>query len=208
MPADTSASRGDPDASNGYEALATDFLARRSASSVGAATVRAWAALLPPNASVLDLGCGSGVPISQALVDAGCAVAGVDASPTLIAAFRAQFPAASAECCAVEHSSFFDRQFDGVVAWGLMFLLAPNAQATLVHRVATALKPGGRFLFTAPAQRCEWTDVLTGRTSISLGADAYRGLIEGAGMILERETEDEGENHYYVARRSAGGGGL
>jgi 2-polyprenyl-3-methyl-5-hydroxy-6-metoxy-1,4-benzoquinol methylase len=52
----------------------------------------------PQGAIVLDLGCGSGVPISQAIADEGLTVYGVDASPSMIAAFRAWFPEAAAEC--------------------------------------------------------------------------------------------------------------
>jgi hypothetical protein len=54
-------------------------------------------------------------------------------------------------------------------------------------------------LFTAPREACEWKDAMTGLRSESLGAPAYRRLLETAGLVLLDETEDEGENHYYVA---------
>lgn len=165
--------------------------------SIGVATVRDWAESLPPSGSVLDLGCGHGIPISQALIDEGLAVYGIDASPSLIAAFRFRFPNAPVECSAIEDSRFFARKFDGVVAWGLMFLLAPDVQATLIHKVALALRPGGRFLFTAPHQACEWPDNLTGQKSSSLGSTTYRRIVESEGLTLIGETEDEGRNHYY-----------
>ena len=189
------------DRSNGYEAVSGEFITGRTRSSVGAATVRQWAKALPPGGDVLDLGCGPGAPISQTLVDEGLNVYGVDASPSMIAAFRARFPHASAERSDVEDSQFFGRSFDGVVAWGLMFLLPPDAQVNLIHKVAAGLKPGGRFLFTAPRQICEWSDNLTGRKSVSLGSDAYRRILESAGLLLDDETEDEGENHYYFVRK-------
>jgi hypothetical protein len=88
-----------------------------------------------------------------------------------------------------------------VVAWGLIFLLAPEAQADLIHKVSRALKPGGRFLFTAPRQACEWADNLTAQTSVSLGSDAYRQILETAGLRLHDQAEDEGENHYYFVRK-------
>lgn len=190
-----------PDASNGYEAVAGEFVSRRTRSSIGARIVREWARTLPAGAEVLDLGCGHGVPISAALVDEGATLYGVDASPSLIAAFRARFPDATVDCSAVEDSRLFERSFDGVVAWGLIFLLTPEAQARLIARVAAALKPGGRFLFTAPQQPCEWSDVLTGRNSVSLGADEYRRLIEVSGMTVDREVDDEGQNHYYFVHK-------
>lgn len=146
------------------------------------------------------------MPISQAFVDAGFTVYAVDASPSMAAAFRSRFPQARVECAAVEESQFFGRTFDGVLAWGLIFLLAPEAQTNLIHKVARALKPGGRFLFTAPRQVCEWPDNLTGQASVSLGLEAYRQILEAAGLVLAGEAEDEGENHYYFAHKPGGDG--
>lgn len=191
------------DASNGYEAVAGDFMSSRSGT-IGVATVRRWARLLPPGGAVLDLGCGHGVPVSAALLDEGLAVHGVDASGALIAEFRARFPQAPAEQGDVETSPFFDRRFDGVIAWGLVFLLDEEAQGRLIRRVAGALEPGGRFLFTAPHQVCGWRDVLTSRESRSLGSDGYRRLLEAAGLVVEGEEADEGGNHYFLARRPEG----
>jgi len=187
------------DPSNGYEAVANGFISGRVRSSVGASTVREWAKTLPKGATVLDLGCGSGVPISQTIVDEGLTVCGVDASPSMIAAFQARFPEAASECRPVEESEFFGRAFDAVVAWGLMFLLPPVVQAKLIAKVSRALKPGGNFLFTSPHQLCEWADNLTGRKSQSLGSAEYRRLLAANGLMVQNETEDEGNNNYYFA---------
>jgi SAM-dependent methyltransferase len=187
------------DRSNGYEAVASEHIARRSPS-IGVATVRAWAQSLGPNAAVLDLGCGDGVPISLALINDGFDVYGVDASPSMVAAFHARFPQAPVACEAAEDSRFFDRSFDGILAWGLMFLLPPEAQQVLIRRVAVALNPGGRFLFTSPAQACAWPDAVTGRPSLSVGAESYRALLSEADLVLVGEHQDEGDNHYYEVR--------
>lgn len=191
----------DDDPSHGYEAAAAEFMVRRARSEIGVATVREWARPLPPGTPILDLGCGSGTPIAAALMDDGFVVYGVDASPTLTAAFRSRLPHAHAACERVEESRFFGRTFDGVLAVGLLFLLAADVQRHLIGRVAAALNPGGRFLFASPAEACTWTDVLTGRRSQSLGADAYEAALSGAGLTLVGEYVDEGGNHYYDARR-------
>ena len=46
------------DPPNGYEAVATEFIAGRQRSGVGVTTVRAWERSLPQGATILDLGCG------------------------------------------------------------------------------------------------------------------------------------------------------
>lgn len=190
------------DTANGYERIADQFLAARGRAStgIGVAQVRAWARSLPPHATVLDLGAGSGLPLAKVLLDEGLTVYAVDASPTLVAAFRSQFPDVAVACESVEQSDFFGRRFDAILAWGLWFLLPPATQLDLLGRIASALNPGGRLLFTAPAQACTWLDVMTGQESRSLGAEAYRSRLTALGFRSVREYEDEGENHYYDAR--------
>lgn len=192
------------DKSNGYECVASVFIAERgrNSSGIGASVVADWSQTLLRGATVLDLGCGTGVPISQVLIERGCNVYGVDASPTMVAAFRVRFPTVSVECAAVEDSDFFGRTFDAVVGWGLFFLLDVEVQRRLVAKVAAVLPSGGRFLFTAPSQSCSWADAMTGRTSISLGYEAYRNALEVEGLSLVGTHRDEGENHYYFAQKT------
>jgi 2-polyprenyl-3-methyl-5-hydroxy-6-metoxy-1,4-benzoquinol methylase len=186
------------DHSAGWDAVAEQFMAIRSM--VGANLVRSWAkSSLPSSAAILDIGCGSGVPIARTLVEDGFSVWGIDASPALIAACRRHLPDMPAACEPAQHSAFFDRTYVGVVSIGLVFLLAPVDQQQLLGTVASVLEPGGRFLFSAPRERCEWKDTLTGRTSTSLGADAYAGHLATAGLDLLQCHSDEGGNHYYEA---------
>jgi 2-polyprenyl-3-methyl-5-hydroxy-6-metoxy-1,4-benzoquinol methylase len=187
------------DPSNGYEAAAARYMAARSR--IGADVVRRWALSLPLEAAALDLGCGHGVPVTEALLAAGCNVHAIDASPSLVSAFRERFPDVPVACEAADLSTFLDSQYDGIVAWGLMFLLTPAAQGRVITNVSLALMPGGTFLFTAPSQSCTWTDVLTGQLSTSLGAPAYHDLLAGEGLVVREEGDDEGGNHYYVAKK-------
>jgi cyclopropane fatty-acyl-phospholipid synthase-like methyltransferase len=152
---------------------------------------------LAPGATVLDLGCGSGVPITQVLVEGGFNVFGVDASPTLVEKFRERFPGISVECCAVEDSDFFDRTFDAIVAWGLMFLLPAETQLALIGRVARVLRPAGQFLFTSPWQVHTWIDNMTRLPSVSLGRETYERELIANGLVLTGNAVDRGENYYY-----------
>jgi hypothetical protein len=120
----------------------------------------------------------------------------------MVAAFRARFPTVPVECAAVEDSDFFGRTFDGVVAWGLFFLLDAEVQRRLIAKVAAVLPNGVGLLFTSPSQSCSWADAMTGRTSISLGLDAYRNALEAEGMSLVGTHRDDGDNHYYFARKA------
>lgn len=188
------------DKSNGYEEIAELFISERD-SVTGVATVRQWSRILARGSAILDLGCGHGVPISQALMEEGFTVYGVDASASLMESFRKRFPSAHAECSAIEDSAFFRRTFDAVVAVGLMFLLHPEIQSLLIRKVNQALNSNGRFLFTSPKEKCIWQDILTRRESVSLGAQHYRNIVQAEGLILVGEMSDEGGNHYYSVRK-------
>jgi SAM-dependent methyltransferase len=189
------------DPSRGWNAIAQEFIAARS--DIGAEVVRRWARRLPSGGAVVDVGCGSGAPVSVVLAEEGFKVFGIDASPALVAAFRRRFPSAEVACETAETSGFFRRRFEGVVAIGLLFLLPADDQREVIDRVARALEPGGRFLFSAPRQPCEWKDTLTGRPSLSLGEEDYRAALERAGLRLAGHHVDEGRNDYFDAVRTS-----
>jgi SAM-dependent methyltransferase len=154
---------------------------------------------MPRGAAVIDLGCGPGFPITEVLVAEGFSVFGVDAAPTFVEAFRRNLPNTPVACEAVQDSMFFDRTFDGVLAWGLIFLLSIEDQRRLIQRMAGQLIPGGRLLFTSPAEPIVWNDAMTGLESRSLGADEYRRHLSAVGLSVTSEYEDEGQNHYFDA---------
>lgn len=189
------------DKSNGYESVAATFMRHRgkSVSGIGTSAIRQWVRALPTGAVVLDLGCGTGLPITHVLVEEKLTVYGIDASPTLVAAFRQNFPGAPVACEAAEESTFFNRQFDAVIAVGLLFLVPEHVQETIIQKVSRALNPGGKFLFTSPFVKTEWIDILTGQGSTSPGADTYQAWLSASGLTLQGEFEDEGDNHYYDA---------
>lgn len=195
------------DGSNGYEAIATRYISGRGTRSfvgdaIGASVVKTWAASFPAGAIVLDLGCGPGEPSTRILQQGGLKTFAVDASPTMVAAFRERFPGVPVELNTVEASAFFNRTFDGVLAWGLLFLLEPAAQALVIEKVARVLAPHGRFLFTAPKQPLEWLDVMTNQRSYALGEDRYQLLLRAAGLTWVDSAEDEGGNHYYFVEKA------
>jgi SAM-dependent methyltransferase len=185
------------DRANGYEEHANAFMRARDLR-IGMTVVREWARGFVPGAAVLELGCGHGA-MTAVLLDEGMTVYGVDASPTLLRAFRERFPAVEVECAAAEESTYFDRTFDGVIAVGLIFLLPEAAQRIVFAKVANALKEGGKFLFTAPREACTWVDALTQQESRSLGVEAYEALLHDLRFEVSCGRLDEGENHYIFA---------
>ena len=188
------------DMSNGYDAIAKNYIELRSANGVG--IIKDWAASFPHKATILDVGCGNGLPVSQVIIARGLKLVGLDVSTKMVAAFKQNFPDTEVIYGPAETSDIFQRSFDGIIAVGLIFLLPANSQAKVLQRMAGALNPGGRLLFTAPKQICSWTDILTEKRSVSLGAKAYKGILEQEGLLVTNEAVDEGGSHYYAARKA------
>jgi len=100
---------------------------------------------LPPDAGVLDVGCGTGA-VSEALAKAGAGrIVGVDPSPGYIAHVSAsvgrQFPHASFEVGDAMALRFPDDRFDAAVC-GLVLNFVPDAAAA-VREMRRVVRPGG-----------------------------------------------------------------
>lgn len=187
------------DHSNGYEKIAPRFIKHREQdrARIGAVAVREWAKSLAPGSAVLDIGCGSGIPITQTLISEEMKIYAIDASAAMVRRFKENFPDVPVACESVEDSNFFNLKYDGIIAWGLMFLFSEETQERLIKKIAEALKTNGQFIFTAPWQKTEWEDLMTGRSSRSLGKEKYRELLSAAGLSWTEEFEDKAGNYYY-----------
>jgi SAM-dependent methyltransferase len=180
-----------------YEAHAHEFLRGRDTSPIGIRVVDEWSRSLRTGATVIELACGGGYPITRVLNAAGLQLWAVDSSPTLVAEFRSRFPTIPVQCAKVQETDFFGCKYEGAIAIGLLFLLSESDQATLISRVAEILVPSGRFLFTAPIEVGIWTDMNTGIECRSLGRDSYEGFLTNAGFRIVATHTDKGANNYY-----------
>ena len=112
-------------------------------------------ALLPPHPSMLDLGCGAGIPCTALLAQHG-EVTGVDISARQIELARRKVPQArfiEADMTAVELPA---GSFDAVTAFYSIAHVPRARHGTMFQRIATWLRPGGYLL---AALGCGDTDV-------------------------------------------------
>ena len=163
-------------------------------------------ASLPAGASVLDVGCGNGIPVTRTLLAAGCHVLGVDSSAKMLAKFQVNCPGTPSVCSTIEACDLHGRMFDAAVAWGVIFHLTHAVQAMAIAKVSEALKPGGLFLFTSGDENGSVEGgVMNGVTFpyYSFTVDGYRDLLRTHGLTLIETHYDAGHNLYYLARRES-----
>jgi len=95
--------------------------------------------------AVLDVGCGTGAALARLLDRTSCQVAGIDASPTMIAAARRRLGArAQLQVGAIEDAPFCPAGFDAVLALNVMYFA--DRQGRFAAALRRQLKPGGRLI--------------------------------------------------------------
>lgn len=136
-----------------------------------------------PGRQVLDLGCGTGLPIARYLTDRRCRVTGVDGAATMIDIFRENLPDATAI-----HADMRDldpgERFDVILAWNSFFHLAPADQRAMFSVFAAHAAPRAILMFTAGAKAGEPVGQVEGAPvyHASLDPSEYRALLTAHGF--------------------------
>jgi ubiquinone/menaquinone biosynthesis C-methylase UbiE len=187
-----------------YDLIADWFGSDRGRTGVG--ETLAMAAQLPPDAHILDLGCGNGVPLAEALVKAGYQVTGLDSSIGMLERFRRNLPHTNAIHGDARDCPFPDESFDAAISVGMLFHLPPKEQPGVFASVWRVLKQGALFLFTAAqienASEEGITGTMDGVTFHYYALPDYRELIAEHGFSLINVHDDPGVATYFTARKS------
>src|SRR5262249_8266450 len=109
--------------------LIADWYPSDRGRTVGVAEALAVAATLPAHSRILDTGCGNGVPIPEALVNAGHRVVGLDSSAGMLDHFQANLPGTSVVRGDARRCPFVNGGFDAAISMGMMVYPPPRDQA-------------------------------------------------------------------------------
>jgi SAM-dependent methyltransferase len=164
--------------------------------------------LVPAGGSILDLGCGAGLPISGYLIRQGYAVVGVDSSGPLIELCRGRFP--DREWIVADMRTLdLERRFAGVIAWDSFFHLSPEDQQAMFPVFARHAAEGAALMLTSgPRHGCvlaefEGEPLYHG----SLDPEEYRAELDETGFaVVDYVIEDPtcGWHTVWLAQRRRG----
>ncbi|GLY86061.1 class I SAM-dependent methyltransferase [Actinoallomurus iriomotensis] len=184
----------------GYDALSYHYRSDDADEDRYAPWLSVLKARLPANGSVLDIGCGCGVPVARSLAKAGHDVTGVDISAVQIERARRLVAGGTFIQADATRLDLPSGAFDAVVCLYALIHMPLDEQPRLLQRIAGWLRPSGWLLATAGQ------DAWTGTEDRWLGgpaamwwsqADAatYRSWIEQAGLeVSAQEFVPEGDS--------------
>jgi SAM-dependent methyltransferase len=169
--------------------------------------------LLPAGGSVLDLGCGAGVPSTRRLAER-FRVVGADISDVQIGLARENVPTANFLRADLLDLAFPDGTFDGVVAFYSISHIPREEHPQLFSRIKRWLRPGGMFLASLGAGDISgWTGEWLGVPMFfsSHDAETNRRALAEAGLeivhaeaVTMREPEGDATFLWVICRVEAG----
>jgi ubiquinone/menaquinone biosynthesis C-methylase UbiE len=132
----------------GYDRVAERYLASKDLEDPATlAVLEELTRELPPDAAVLDLGCGAGVPATGWLAQR-FAVTGVDISVRQLELARRHVPSATFLQADMTQLEFAPETFDAVVALHSIIHVPRAEHPALIGNIHRWLRPGGVFLAT------------------------------------------------------------
>jgi SAM-dependent methyltransferase len=171
--------------------------------------VEEFAGLVPLGGSVLDLGCGAGVPSTRRLAES-FSVVGVDISAEQIARARRNVPRAELLQADMRRVDFRAGSFDRVCSLYSIAHVPREDHAPLVASIRRWLRPGGMFLATLGTGDLDaWTGEWLGVPMFfsSHPAPENRRLLAAAGLepmhdeiVTVREPEGEAVFQWVICR--------
>jgi SAM-dependent methyltransferase len=149
-------------------------------------------ALLPPGASILDIGCGSAEPIARYFIERGYEVTGADSSAALIGICKSRFPKLDWLVADMRDLSL-NRHFGGILAWDSFFHLCPEDQRVMFPIFRSHAAPKASLMFTSGPSHGEAIGTYEGEPLYhgSLDGEEYRSLLDQNGFdVLSHVVAD------------------
>jgi SAM-dependent methyltransferase len=176
-----------------YQRKAQDWIdSRATASLFEKPWLDRFRALLPADAPILDIGCGSAEPMAGYLIGLGHPVVGVDSSPAMIDACRRKFPQQQWAVADMRELAL-QRQFSGILAWDSFFHLRHDDQRRMFPVFRRHAAPHAALMFTSGPAHGEAIGSFGGEPlyHASLDPSEYRSLLDQNGFhVVSHVVED------------------
>ena len=181
---------------NSYNKIVEEWDKARKEGSISS-LLKKFVNSLKPHDKVLDVGCGTGYPITKYLSDYGLEVTAIDNAHEMVK---------KAKKLKLSNVSFFEVDFfnfkptdkyEGIVAFDSFFHFDKHRQPDIYPKIANMLKLNGYLLFTHGKEDGEITGEMFGEKFYysSLATNKVVGLLESYGFEIIDLIEDYKENN-------------
>lgn len=162
--------------------------------------------LLKPNSTILDIGCGSGIPVDKYLINKGFKVIGIDISDEQIKLAKQNIPEGTFEVTNMSDLKEGYYQVDAIVSFYAIFHIPREEHQELFKKINSFLPIGGLVLVTMGADEWEGTEDDFHGSKMwwsHYGADKNKEIVKNAGFeILLDEIDTSGdERHLFIIAR-------
>lgn len=163
--------------------------------------LRDFEQLLPKQGSVLDLGCGNGVPVAEYLIKRGFLVTGIDISSEQIKRAKQNCPRGEFILGDLEELQMGEYFVDGVVSFYTIFHLPRTNHLRILKTINSFLPIGGALLITMGDRDFEGFHSLYGEKmwSSHYGPAKNVELVQKAGFeIILDEIDTSGRERHQI----------
>ncbi len=142
--------------------------------------------------TVLDIGCGTALPIMGYFLSLEIPTTGIDASHRMLAIAKKNFPEAEF----LQHDMrtlALNRKFDAILAWNSFFHLPTSDQPAMFSIFKNHLNKNGILMFTSGKEHGEAWGINGGENlyHASLSTEEYNDLLKKHGFKVIRYTADD-----------------
>jgi ubiquinone/menaquinone biosynthesis C-methylase UbiE len=157
---------------------------------------------LSPGSKILDLGCGSGIPIDKYLLEKDFEVTGVDISEEQINLAKKNLPKGDFFVGDMSEIDFPASSFNAVVSFYAIFHLPKEEHLSVLKNIFNILKPGGYLLITMGSNDWEGTEKDFHGVKMfwsHYGREKNLELVKSAGFnILNEEIDTSGNEKHLI----------
>ena len=162
-----------------YETNANEFDQQRNKSLFEKQWLDKFISFIPRGGSILDLGCGSGEPVSSYLVNQGYSITGIDFATNMLSLARKRLPEQRWVLQDMRHLQL-ERRFHGILSWNGFFHLNQDEQVGVLEKCSQYLHASGALLLTVGPDKGETCGQVNGHEvyHASLSPQAYKKTME------------------------------
>ena len=157
---------------------------------------------LPERGSVLDIGCGGGVPVLRTLVDRGFDAKGIDFSQGMLDVAKENVPEAELILGDITKTDFEPESLDGIISTYAFIHIFRTKHPHLYMKIFDWLKPGGIML--VGTAKTEWEEISDYfGVPMAWSHPAARESLQlvnntGFEVLFERLVTTGDETHYWI----------